>query len=311
MNAIIKVTRLSKQFKELKAVDALSFTVQEGDVYGFLGQNGAGKSTTMRMLLTLITPSDGDIEIFGYNLRTHRKEILQQTGAVIERPDLYKYLTAFECLSIFATMSGLKFSKVQLMEQLELVGLAQRAHSKVRTFSQGMKQRLGLAVALVHNPQLLLLDEPTNGLDPQGIADMRNLILMLSRERKKTILVSSHLLSEVEQIANRMLIIDKGKKLVEGTVNELFHPDDTIVLLETGDKALAESIIQQSEYAGALINVDASGIELKMSRDAVPAFNRFLVAQQVEVKGITARHTLEDYFLKITSANQHVEAYKN
>ncbi|XVJ67788.1 MAG: ABC transporter ATP-binding protein [Lacibacter sp.] len=311
MNPIIKVTRLSKQFKELKAVDELSFTVQEGDVYGFLGQNGAGKSTTIRMLLTLITPTSGTIELFGYNLTTHRKEILQQVGAVIERPDLYKYLTAFECLSIFATMSGLKFSKAQLMEQLELVGLAQRAHSKVRTYSQGMKQRLGLAVALVHNPQLIVLDEPTNGLDPQGIADMRNLILMLSRERKKTILVSSHLLSEVEQIANRMLIIDKGKKLVEGSVNELFHPDDTIVLLETGNKALAESIIQQSEYAASLINVDASGIELKMSRDAVPAFNRFLVAQQIEVKGITARHTLEDYFLKITSANQHVEAYKN
>lgn len=311
MNPIIKVTSLSKQFKELKAVDELSFTVQEGDVYGFLGQNGAGKSTTIRMLLTLITPTSGTIELFGYNLTTHRKEILQQVGAVIERPDLYKYLTAFECLSIFATMSGLKFSKAQLMEQLELVGLAQRAHSKVRTYSQGMKQRLGLAVALVHNPQLIVLDEPTNGLDPQGIADMRNLILMLSRERKKTILVSSHLLSEVEQIANRMLIIDKGKKLVEGSVNELFHPDDTIVLLETGNKALAESIIQQSKYAASLINVDASGIELKMSRDAVPAFNRFLVAQQIEVKGITARHTLEDYFLKITSANQHVEAYKN
>ncbi|MFN5136061.1 MAG: ABC transporter ATP-binding protein [Chitinophagaceae bacterium] len=311
MNSIIKVSHLSKQFKELKAVDGLSFTVNEGDVYGFLGQNGAGKSTTIRMLLTLITPSSGNIELFGYNLNSHRKEILQQVGAVIERPDLYKYLTAYECLSIFATMSGLKFTRAQLMEQLELVGLAHRANSKVRTYSQGMKQRLGLAVALVHNPKLIMLDEPTNGLDPQGIADMRNLILMLSRERKKTILVSSHLLSEVEQIANRMLIIDKGKKLVEGSVNELFHPDDTIVLLETNNKPLAESVISQSIYASSLIQVDASGIELKMSRDAVPAFNRFLVDQNIEVKGITARHTLEDYFLKITSANQHVEAYKN
>lgn len=311
MNTIIKVSHLSKQFKELRAVDDLSFTVQEGDVYGFLGQNGAGKSTTIRMLLTLIAPSSGTIELFGYNLYTHRKEILQQVGAVIERPDLYKYLTAYECLSIFATMSGLKFTKAQLMEQLELVGLAARANSKVRTYSQGMKQRLGLAVALVHNPQLIVLDEPTNGLDPQGIADMRNLILMLSRERKKTILVSSHLLSEVEQIANRMLIIDKGKKLVEGSVNELFHPDDTIVLLETTDKTLAEKTISQSDYAAALVQIDASGLELKMSRDAVPAFNRFLVEHKIEVKGITARHTLEDYFLKITSANQHVEAYKN
>lgn len=311
MKSIIKVSHLSKQFKELKAVDDLSFTVFEGDVYGFLGQNGAGKSTTIRMLLTLIAPSSGNIELFGYNLHSHRREILQQVGAVIERPDLYKYLTAYECLSIFATMSGLKFTKTQLMEQLELVGLAQRAKSKVRTYSQGMKQRLGLAVALVHDPQLIMLDEPTNGLDPQGIADMRNLIFMLSRERKKTILVSSHLLSEVEQIANRMLIIDKGKKLVEGSVDELFHPDDTIVLLETNDKSLAESVINQSSYASSLIQIDASGIELKMSRDAVPAFNRFLVEQNIEVKGITARHTLEDYFLKITSANQHVEAYKN
>lgn len=311
MNSIIKVSHLSKQFKELKAVDDLSFSVNEGDVYGFLGQNGAGKSTTIRMLLTLITPSSGSIELFGYNLYTHRKEILQQVGAVIERPDLYKYLTAYECLSIFATMSGLKFTRTQLMEQLELVGLAHRAGSKVRTYSQGMKQRLGLAVALVHNPQLIMLDEPTNGLDPQGIADMRNLILMLSRERKKTILVSSHLLSEVEQIANRMLIIDKGKKLVEGSVHELFHPDDTIVLLETNDKTLTEAVIRQSNYASSLANIDASGIELKMSKDAVPAFNRFLVEQKIEVKGITARHTLEDYFLKITSANQHVEAYKD
>jgi ABC-type multidrug transport system ATPase subunit len=311
MSTIIKVSRLSKQFQELKAVDDLSFSVHEGDVYGFLGQNGAGKSTTMRMLLTLITPSTGAIEIFGYNLYSHRKEILQQVGAVIERPDLYKYLTAYECLSIFATMSGLKFTRTQLMEQLELVGLAQRAGSKVRTYSQGMKQRLGLAVALVHDPKLILLDEPTNGLDPQGIADMRNLILMLSRERKKTILVSSHLLSEVEQIANRMLIIDRGKKLVEGSVDELFHPGETIVLLETTDKVRTESIIRQSNYASSLINVDASGIELKMSKEQVPAFTRFLVEQQVAVAGIHAKHTLEDYFLKITTANQHVEAYKN
>jgi ABC-2 type transport system ATP-binding protein len=311
MNAIIKVSHLSKQFKELKAVDDLSFTVHNGDVYGFLGQNGAGKSTTIRMLLTLIQPTGGKIELFGYDLMTHRKEILQQVGAVIERPDLYKYLTAYECLSIFATMSGLKLSRSKLMEQLELVGLAQRANSKVRTYSQGMKQRLGLAVALVHDPQLIMLDEPTNGLDPQGIADMRNLILMLSRERKKTILVSSHLLSEVEQIANRMLIIDKGKKLVEGSVLELFHPDDTIVLLETTNKQMVEKIILQSSYASTFIQADASGIELKMSKDAVPAFNRFLVEQNIEVKGITARHTLEDYFLKITSANQHVDSYKN
>ena len=214
MSEIIKVNHLSKQFKDTKAVDDLSFTVNEGDVYGFLGQNGAGKSTTIRMLLSLITPSEGDIIIFGKKLQTHRSEILAQVGAVIEKPDLYKYLSAYDNLSIFAKMSGIKVSRELLMQQLEMVGLADRAKGKVETFSQGMKQRLGIAVALVHNPALIILDEPTNGLDPQGIADMRNLILRLSREMGKTILISSHLLSEIELIANRMIILHKGKKMV-------------------------------------------------------------------------------------------------
>lgn len=309
MSAIIQVQHLSKVFREVTAVNDLSFTVQEGDVYGFLGQNGAGKSTTIRMLLTLIAPTSGTIELFGYNLKTHRREILQNTGAVIERPDLYKFLTGYENIALFARMSGVKPTRKLLMDQLELVGLANRAQSKVRTYSQGMKQRLGLAIALVHNPQLIVLDEPTNGLDPQGIADMRNLILMLSHKLKKTVLVSSHLLSEVEQIANRMLIIDKGKKLVEGTVSELFHPDETMVLLQTGSDAATMLLLNGSQYAAQLKGRDAAGIQLKMRPDQVPDFNRYLVQQQVNVIGITARHSLEDYFLKITTANQHVEAY--
>ena len=187
MSSIIKVNNLSKQFKEINAVDDLSFTVEQGDVYGFLGQNGAGKSTTIRMLLTLIKPTAGEISIFNKNLSTHRTDILKQVGAVIEKPDLYKYLSAFDNLAIFAKMSGMKPNRTLLMEHLKMVGLEERASSKVKTFSQGMKQRLGIAVALVHNPQLIILDEPTNGLDPQGIADMRNLILHLSREMGKTI----------------------------------------------------------------------------------------------------------------------------
>lgn len=311
MESIIKVTRLSKKFKEITAVNDLSFTVREGDVYGFLGQNGAGKSTTIRMLLSLIEPSAGNIEIFGYNLNRHRREILSNTGAVIERPDLYKYLTAYETLHLFARMSGIKIQRQQLMEQLELVGLANRAHSKVRTFSQGMKQRLGLAVALVHNPQLIMLDEPTNGLDPQGIADIRNLILMLSQKMKKTILVSSHLLSEVEQVANRMLIIDKGKKLVEGTVNELFNPADTVVYLETTDNAACEKILSSENYRSQLLGIDAGGIKLKLRKEEVPALTRLLIENRIEVLGVTSRHSLEDYFLKITTASQHVEPFKN
>src|SRR5882757_8740266 len=243
MSTIIQVSQLTKRFGELQAVDSLSFSVQQKDIYGFLGQNGAGKSTTIRMLLTLVAPTSGEIEIFGMNLRTHRREILRRVGAVVERPDLYKYLTAYENLSLFAKMSGIRPSARLLMAQLEQVGLAERAASKVTTFSQGMKQRLGIAVALVHNPDLVILDEPTNGLDPQGIADIRNLILHLSSHQKKTLLVSSHLLSEMELIANRMLIIDKGKRVIEGKVTELFHPGQTLVELDTGDPALTEEIL--------------------------------------------------------------------
>ena len=177
MSAVIQVSGLSKYFGEFKALDQLSFGVDQGDIYGFLGQNGAGKSTTIRTLLTLIHPDAGDIHIFGYSLYTHRKEILKNIGAIIERPDLYPFLSGIDNLMLFANMSGVKATRQKYITQLEQVGLGARFESKVHTYSQGMKQRLGLAIALMHNPQLIILDEPTNGLDPQGIADMRNLIL--------------------------------------------------------------------------------------------------------------------------------------
>ena len=201
MQSVIKVSNLTKQFKGLTAVNDLSFSVNKGDVYGFLGQNGAGKSTTIRMLLTLIAPTSGEIELFGMNIKTHRSEILRQVGAVVEKPDVYKYLSAYENVALFAKLSGVKVTDKLVMDQLAMVGLASRAKDTVKTFSQGMKQRLGIGIALVHNPQLIILDEPTNGLDPQGIADIRNLILSLSKEMGKTIVVSSHLLSEIEQVA--------------------------------------------------------------------------------------------------------------
>src|ERR1700676_2766312 len=200
--SIVTVSHLTKKFRTHLAVEDLSFTVNEGDVYGFLGQNGAGKSTTIRMLLTLITPTTGHIELFGLDLKKERKKILSQVGAVIEKPDLYKYLSAYENLSLFARMSGSKISKKELHAQLQMVGLGERENDKVKTFSQGMKQRLGIAVALIHNPRLIILDEPTNGLDPQGIADMRNLILHLSRHLNKPIIFSSHLLFEIKQLSH-------------------------------------------------------------------------------------------------------------
>lgn len=311
MQDIIKVTSLTKQFGNLTAVNDLSFTVKEGDVYGFLGQNGAGKSTTIRMLLTLIAPTQGNIELFGMNLAHNRNEILRQVGAIIEKPDLYKYLSAYENLKLFAKLSGIKVSDKLLMDQLEMVGLSSRAHDKVKTFSQGMKQRLGIGISLVHNPKLIILDEPTNGLDPQGIADIRNLILHLSREMKKTVFVSSHLLNEIEQVATRLLIIDKGKKIIEGQSAELFDPTRTIVELETLNNEQCLAILQQSQWQQCLQPVRNQNIILKIERSQLPVLHKWIVQNNIDLISLQPRHTLEDFFLQVTSGNQHVEAFTN
>ncbi len=308
---VINVSHLSKQFSHLNAVTDLSFSVKEADVYGFLGQNGAGKSTTIRMLLTLVAPSSGEIELFGMNLRTHRREILRQVGAVIERPDLYKYLSAYENLLLFAKMSGVRVTRRQLMEQLEMVGLAERAGDKVKAFSQGMKQRLGIAIALVHNPQLVILDEPVNGLDPQGIADMRNLIMHLSRHMKKTVLVSSHLLNEMEQIATRMLIIDKGKKIIEGSVDELFDPAKTIVEVTVSNAAAAAEKLRQSSWSVNLQQVNAQQLVFQLHKNQLAQLNKAIVQMDIEVSGFNAGNSLEKYFLSLTGTNQHVAAFTN
>src|SRR5436190_2108089 len=311
MPDIIRVTNLTKDFgKGLKAVDGLSFTVPSGQVYGFLGQNGAGKSTTIRMLLTLVKPSSGEIEIFGMNLAKHRGEILQKTGAIIERPDLFKYLTALENLRIFSAMSGVTVSKKKMMDQLEMVGLAERAHSKVKAYSQGMKQRLGIATALIHNPELIILDEPTNGLDPQGIADMRNLILHLSKSLKKTVMVSSHLLSEMELIADSMLIIDRGKKIVEGKMSELFDPAETIVELKTTDTDAAWQKLQASVFQKYLVAKKTSYIQLKLNRHDLPSFIKEIVQMDIGIISVYSKNSLEDYFLSLTSRHQHVDTFK-
>ncbi|GAC1448434.1 MAG: hypothetical protein NVSMB7_09880 [Chitinophagaceae bacterium] len=308
---VINVSHLSKRFRDINAVNDLSFTVQQADVYGFLGQNGAGKSTTIRMLLTLITPSAGEIELFGMNLRTHRKEILRQVGAVIERPDLYKYMSAYENLLLFAKMSGLRLQRRQLMEQLEMVGLAERAASKVKTYSQGMKQRLGIAIALVHNPQLVILDEPVNGLDPQGIADMRNLVMHLSRNLKKTVLVSSHLLNEMEQMATRMLIIDKGKKITEGSIDELFDPAKTIVEVEVENPKAATEIISHSRWAAYLREVNKNHLLFQLHKNQLAQLNKELAGLNIAVTAFKPVNSLEKYFLSLTGTNQHVAAFTN
>jgi ABC-type multidrug transport system ATPase subunit len=310
MECIINAHHLTKDFQDVRALDDLSFCVPEGKVYGFLGQNGAGKSTMIRILLSLIEPDDGEVKIFGLSLKKDRKEILRRTGAIIEKPDLYKYLTAKENLKIFSVMSGIKTPEGKLMEQLEKVGLAERANSKVKTYSQGMRQRLGIAVALIHDPDLIILDEPMNGLDPQGIADIRNLILHLSKDLKKTVFVSSHLLSEMELIADHLLIIDKGKKIVEGKVSELLNPTETNVELETLNLQDGVMQIKNSVWANNFEKTEGEKIILKMHSDQIPQFIRDVSQMNIDATSIRKKHSLEDYFLSLT-ARHDVSATAN
>lgn len=308
MQPLVTASHLSKQFNDVIAVDDLSFTVNKGDVYGFLGQNGAGKSTSLRMLLTLITLGQGKIEVFGKDLRHHRHEILSRIGAVIERPDLYKYLSAYKNLELFAQMSGISPDRKRLMQQLEKVGLASRADSKVKTYSQGMKQRLGIAVALVHDPELIILDEPTNGLDPQGIADIRNLIIHLSKDLGKTVIVSSHLLHEIEQVANRMIIIHKGRKVVEGNVTELFNPDDMLLEMEVVNVEETMIRLADSGWRERLQETRWNKLLFRLSKNEIIGFNKEMAAAGVDFLSIAPRHSLEDYFLQLTS-EKHVETF--
>jgi ABC-type multidrug transport system ATPase subunit len=221
-------------------------------------------------------------------------------GAIIERPDLYPYLSATEHLQLFAKVRKKKIEASNIQNTLEKVGLAGRAQDKVQTFSLGMKQRLGIAIALVHNPSLIILDEPTNGLDPQGIADIRALIQHLAKEEGKTVFVSSHLLSEIEQVAHQILIIHQGKKMVEGVTKELLDPEKRIVQIKTTNDEIALANIKAGSF-GKYILARKEGIHLKLPTLEIALLNESLVKAGVAVLGIETKNSLEDYFLQITS----------
>lgn len=302
MEHIIEVKGLTKSFGGFIAVDDLSFKVKKGQIYGFLGENGAGKSTTMRMLLGLIHPTAGEIFVNGTELKKNKKAALDNIGAIIERPDLYGYLSAWDNLKIFAKLSKGHIPDTRLEEIINTVGLQGREKDKVKNYSQGMKQRLGIAVALVHDPELLILDEPTNGLDPQGIAEMRELIRTLGTHHGKTILISSHLLYEIEQVATDMLIIHKGKKVVEGPVGELLSPGDTLFDIRIlPDDGIKEKLMAKEWGAYLENDSDTSLIKMKMHPRKMPALNRYLVEEKVHVLEIRSRHSLEAYFLSLTT----------
>lgn len=300
MEQMLLLKNVAKRFGKIEAVKNVNLSVYRGDIYGFLGPNGSGKSTTIRMLLGLISPDHGEIQLFGNTLTKKRNQILSKIGALIERPDFYNYLTAYQNLELLAAYSGLKPEKKRLFNLLEMVDLHQRHDSKVKTFSQGMKQRLGIAQALLHDPDLIILDEPVNGLDPQGIKDIRNLILRLNRDFNKTLIVSSHILREMELIANRMIVISKGEVVVEGEVQTLLSQgkQQLVIVASPVEKALLtlRKLYPESNFTTNKLNE----IEVAMNHSEIPAINKVLVENEVLVYQLNARNSLEDYFLQHT-----------
>ena len=299
MENIIELNKISKSFGAFNAVNELSLEVFKGDVFGFLGPNGAGKSTTMRMILSLIKPSSGSIKIFGLELNSHRNEIMRRIGCIIEKPDFYLYMSAEKNLQLFSKLSDVDVSKNKIHEVLELVGLKGREKDKVKTYSHGMKQRLGIAQTLVHNPELIILDEPTTGLDPQGIIDIREMILRLKNEMNKTIVLSSHILSEIELVANRMVIINKGKQVVQGEVKELLSSQDLILSVEVEDGKVALQKLNgyKKEKFSSLEN---NTLKFSLSKNEIPELVNELSKTGIKIYGITYRRALEEYFLKLT-----------
>jgi ABC-type multidrug transport system ATPase subunit len=302
MENIITVTNLTKTFGNFTAVDNLSFEVPRGSIFGFLGQNGAGKSTTIRMLTGLIQPTSGSMQMFGKKINSNDINIRKNIGAVIERPDLYKYLSAYENVQLFAKLSGTKADKKTVEDVLYLVGLEHAMHKKMKQFSQGMKQRLGIATALVHQPDLIMLDEPVNGLDPQGIADMRHLILKLRNELGKTVVVSSHLLAEMEMIATDLLIIHNGKKVVSGKINDLLNPSNIQIELLTLQPANeVKAIVHQLPYVIEVKLATNSKTILLLQKSELAHLSKTLTENNIAIIGLRPQHTLEDYFIQQTS----------
>jgi ABC-type multidrug transport system ATPase subunit len=296
----IELRGLTKHYGSFTAVNGLDLTVESGDVYGFLGPNGAGKSTSIRMMTSLIRPTSGVIRLFGMDLQTHRSEVLRRIGAIVERPDFYNYLSARRNLEILGRLSGADVSRANLLRALGIVGLAERAESRVKTFSHGMKQRLGIAQALLHDPDLIILDEPTTGLDPHGMKDIRELILSLSADHRKTIFLSSHILPEVELTANRMVIINKGKAVVEGAVQDLLNAGRMRVTIETPTAAAARDAVSATPWQSSLQSVADHALIFMLERREISPLVQHLSATGIQIESVVPVRSLEEYFISLT-----------
>ena len=293
---LLSIENLHKSFGDFKAVNNISLNVHKGDIYGFLGPNGAGKSTTIRMILGLIQPDNGSIQINGENILGKKRNYLNSIGALIERPDFYKNLSAYENLKILFKLSSLS-NKHKIKEVLEEVGLYEKKDQKVGGYSQGMKQRLGIAQTLLHEPSLIILDEPSNGLDPQGQVDMRNLILKINQSMGITIIISSHILSEIEKIANRMIVINKGKKIVEGNVTQMMNNDVMKVSFKSDNLEDLTSFLNEEKLD---FKINNDNIIVPVNEDDISQLINRITSNKINLKEVKQLRTLEELFLDLT-----------
>jgi ABC-type multidrug transport system ATPase subunit len=301
MNYCIQTKDLSYRYSGTEQIlDNVNIHVLNGSIYGFLGPNGAGKTTTLKLLLGLLRNQQGSIEIFGKEFHSNRIETLRQLGSLIETPSIYGHLTASENLEVFRLLYDVPVSRIY--EVLKLVGLSHTGKKKAKAFSLGMKQRLSIAIALLHYPKLLVLDEPTNGLDPNGILEMRELLQKLNREEQITIIVSSHLLAEIEKLVTHVGIISKGKMAFEGTLTDLMKMQESSSVLEfgTSNSERTLEILQKHNIAAELHSNAVHSIMIP--KEKIAEVNRALVAAGIDVYSIAStRSDLESIFMDITN----------
>lgn len=300
MDLLIKTKNLTKIYGNNKAVDGVNINVKKGEIYGFLGRNGAGKTTTIRMLLGLVKPTSGEVEVFGKSIRQNKKGILERIGFTAEFSGFYENLTGAENLKFNAKLIGVQKSDA-IEEALEMVGLWSERNKLVRKYSLGMKQRLGIARSILHNPELLILDEPTNGLDPIGIKDVRKMIKSLAEKRQITIFMSSHILSEVQQIATKIGIIHQGRLLEEIAIEELKMRNRRYIEVKVSSDSKA-ALLLESELG--ILNYEVhenSTIRIYSHYDRISEINKLFVEKGIDVKKlILSEDNLEDYFIYLT-----------
>jgi lantibiotic transport system ATP-binding protein len=303
MEYIVETNKLTKKFGKEYAVGALDLKIPKGEIYGFLGPNGAGKTTTIRMLLGLMRPTLGSIQIFGKDLTRERIDILKKVGSLVESPSYYPHLTAYENLEALRKIYGVP--KKRIDEVLKIVRLSDVRNKKVKGFSLGMKQRLGIAASLLNNPELLILDEPTNGLDPSGIIEIRNLIKRLSTEEGMTILISSHLLSEIDQIANHVGIISKGKMIFQDSIEVMRRQSQNKILLKVNDCKMAWNFLISN---GIEADFSFETISLLDKKDEnVAKVVRLLVENGFSIFRVEEeKRTLEETFLQMTTEERAI-----